>query len=1081
MGDGMFSKPRPQSILPSSELEFGRGFRVGGALLLFMMSGLIHVPTALADQSPSSQSRALGEIFAEGHLIDAALGVHDRAMAMSPQDRFDFLSRWVLPNDSHPTLRMDLAFTPTYPAEDPRATANVEGHRVATGGEIVCPALDLIETARQLNQLPAIRAVVDELNPDDRVDRKQLFAFRCLVEIAADDLDSAVKACEEFLRLTSSSDPQNSRYRADEMLLILKAESTPELQELMSEYARQVLTPGRWPTYFDVWSRQFARLAFRITPAMIEDANLGAINPSAPVELQPNFWTPVTYPMAAMRGPGMPPAQWQFTRSKVINVANHGNDSVYFNSPLIGDFSAEADATVSNWREAEMIVGARWIGTSHQADQYAMGTVRRRIGDFRSARPTTRMQHWYRHRTNVKGSIAQTSLDGNIVHHETFSSPRDPWIGIRSRHLNEGGARNIRISGSPVIPETIDMITPGLDSWFDYYAVEDPWEQLPWSLNNGEITGSRLPESFQGTFRENALFYHRPMLENGQIEYEFYYTPGETCAHPALDRMCFVLNPREVFLHYLTDGAYEQTAADPANTATAAQRTGLLPLKQEDWNHMLVMLKGDEIELILNGVSIANEKVAAANQRFFGLFYYADQQQLRVRNMHWRGEWPRTLPSDDANELAGSESDFLDENRKHLVARFSHDFAKQGMPRELFRLVSGEMKNDVTPMPDGLRMTSTTTRVSSVGFGHTVGGDFDIYARYTNFKGAAEGGGARLMTRLQNPALREVIGGRKYMIHSKVLQENVGFLWHGFSNAGIYSYEYDKGQNIEETAGTVRLSRRGETIHILTAEEGSDHFRLHVSQKAGAEDLSAGGIQLQCEMPGASVTWTGLEIHAERIDSPQQVIAELNRSRDDIKNSLHIDFLKSSSDNLVNKNGDIEWVPGSGLRMRNRSVSGIWSTPMSLIQSLDGDFDATLELELESLKTSVPGESSLLAFQIELPDSERTRCQAVLFHNSQGIKRLVVHHQCVSVRSGNDESIETHAVVLKTLSGLRVTRRGQNVTLLASSPECGGEFVLAQFQQTLSALPAKLNIFAHAGGANAEISVLLKKLTVLSQ
>ncbi|MBC7967284.1 MAG: DUF1583 domain-containing protein, partial [Fuerstia sp.] len=577
------------------------------------------------------------------------------------------------------------------------------------------------------------------------------------------------------------------QYRNDELLLMLKASTRPELHEVMAEYVRRVLVPERWPTYYDVWSRQFAKFAFRITPAMIEDQTWKTQNELPQIVESPKFWTPVTYPLAARRGVGMPAAEWLFTRSQAINVANHGDDAVYCNIPFLGDLDVEADTTVSNWREAEMIVGARWVSSSHQADLHTIGTVRRQIGDFKSARSTTRMDHWYRHRTSITGQTADVSLDGNKVHRDTFAKVRDPWIGIRSRQLNEGGARNVRISGTPEIPATIDLIGPGLDSWFDYYAAEEPWEQLTWSLNDREIIGRRLPAADQGTMNERALFYHRPMLEDGTIEYEFYYQARAKCAHPAIDRLCFILTDDHVGLHLLTDGVYDQTSADPANLTAMPPRSKRLPLKQDAWNRMQLHLRGDVIELILNGELVAEQTLPATNQRFFGLFHYADQEELRVRNMHWSGNWPRTLPTADADELAGSQSDFLDNDQDHLKAVFHHDFSKQGLPPELFRLATGEWDKDVTLSGNGLLMKAVTTRVSSVSLGHTIGGDFDIYARYNAFQGAAEGGGARLMTRMQSPALHEVIGGRKHMIHSKALEENVGFLWHGFYGAGVYS------------------------------------------------------------------------------------------------------------------------------------------------------------------------------------------------------------------------------------------------------------------------------------------------------
>ena len=334
------------------------------------------------------------------------------------------------------------------------------------------------------------------------------------------------------------------------------------------------------------------------------------------------------------------------------------------------------------------------------------------------------------------------------------------------------------------------------------------------------------------------------------------------------------------------------------------------------------------------------------------------------------------------------------------------------------------------------------------------------------------------MTRMQHPLLHEVIGGRKHMIHADNLQENVGFMWHGFYEDGPYRFEYDKGQNIEETAGTVRLSRRGDTIFILTAEEGSENYRLHVKQQAGTEDLSAGGIQLQSEMPGASVVWTTLEVRAERLHDSQQVIANLNNQRDKRGIADNLDFSKEPFGDRLSKSADVKWITGKGHLLRHATDSKGWSTPMTLTGVLQENFDVELDFDIETLKDPVPGESCLMAFQIELLDPERTRYHAVLFHDSNGVNRLAVHQQCNSVRTGTDEGIESHAVLLKRLSGLRIARHGKTVTMIATSPDYEGEFVLAQFQRSLPIVPARLNIFVHTGGPNAEISVLLKKLAV---
>ena len=60
-------------------------------------------------------------------------------------------------------------------------------------------------------------------------------------------------------------------------------------------------------------------------------------------------------------------------------------------------------------------------------------------------------------------------------------------------------------------------------------------------------------------FRESLLQYHRPLLEDGEIEYEFFYEPGKAEVHPALDRLVFLLDPKEAKIHWLTDAQFDRT------------------------------------------------------------------------------------------------------------------------------------------------------------------------------------------------------------------------------------------------------------------------------------------------------------------------------------------------------------------------------------------------------------------------------------------------------------------------------------------------------------------------------------------
>jgi hypothetical protein len=199
-----------------------------------------------------------------------------------------------------------------------------------------------------------------------------------------------------------------------------------------------------------------------------------------------------------------------------------------------------------------------------------------------------------------------------------------------------------------MIPDCLNLTAlPDLTGWLaDYFGesigVEDPdWEK------RGDEIYSRIRTDTASVKQESVLRYNRPLPEDGEIEYEFYHAPGKTTAHPALDLLTFLLEPDGVKVHWLTDAQYERSGLRPDNAATETDNVrgpASLPLKPKDWNRLTLSLKGDRVTLRLNQTEIYAQPLESSNQRIFGLFHYADESDVRVRNVTYSGRWPRTLP-----------------------------------------------------------------------------------------------------------------------------------------------------------------------------------------------------------------------------------------------------------------------------------------------------------------------------------------------------------------------------------------------------------------------------------------------------
>ena len=223
---------------------------------------------------------------------------------------------------------------------------------------------------------------------------------------------------------------------------------------------------------------------------------------------------------------------------------------------------------------------------------------------------------------------------------------------LHCAHLNTGAVRNLKIAGQPTVPEQVDLLAgDALGMWKAYSG--DAWtkrgEEMyhfgkrPEPPEEGEPVPPRgLPEA--------ATYYQRPLLEDGVIEYEFFYEPDKANVHPALDRLVFVLEPDGVHLHWLTDGAFEKGKTPFDNLVEEPRcRRGpsQLPLKPKAWNRVRLAIAADMAKVAVNDVEVYERAVELTNQRLFGLFHYTDRTEARVRSMVHRGAWPKQRPADD--------------------------------------------------------------------------------------------------------------------------------------------------------------------------------------------------------------------------------------------------------------------------------------------------------------------------------------------------------------------------------------------------------------------------------------------------
>lgn len=97
------------------------------------------------------------------------------------------------------------------------------------------------------------------------------------------------------------------------------------------------------------------------------------------------------------------------------------------------------------------------------------------------------------------------------------------------------------------------------------------------------------------------------------------------------------------------------------------------------------MFTGDDLELFVNKQLVYRGAIAANRlERTFGLFHYEGDTEIRVRNVQWKGEWPKIW-----SMIRNFETKRPTNSRRCVAAatkEFSHDFGKSGLPLNFFQI-----------------------------------------------------------------------------------------------------------------------------------------------------------------------------------------------------------------------------------------------------------------------------------------------------------------------------------------------------------------------------------------------------------
>ncbi len=811
----------------------------------------------------------IATLFDEEILADNADAIRQSASELSEQARYQQLIDWVLPSESHSTIRMHGVFSQTNPAPVNRVDSSPEH---TSGGRIASPVFDFLETASKRNQLDSLVQQVETI-PESHLNDQQRAraALLTLVYLEMGNTDAAAKSSDRLLQLVRQSSPRNAAEMWPEMLVVyrhvVRQQNAPGLDELLSYLFAQRTQLDFLPHELR-WHTQIASLAGE------KGHRESATPPVSDVsETEMSQWIPISRRRALTRGQGFAGSRWGRAGSQVYKISGHDDDYLFFRSPLKGNYEVECDVTAFT---TQSMAAGTFVGNDENRTHLWAGTFRNSASRVDSKMRFSGFDDWIHHRSIIQNNTATTSLNGVVAHTEQITGSADPWFAVRNWWRMHSAARDVRITGNPVIPEAVKLsAATDLRGWYPYYEVSAGFPGAVWEHFSDDESASQIlghGGAQQGSFCESLLAYQRPLDSVGSMEFEFFYEPGLTEVHPALDRMVFYLQPDGVRIHWLTDGPYDQTEFGPDNLSEILPRedlTGTFPLNPGQWNQMKVVLNEQTVTLELNGQPICETSIDPANDRVFGMFHYADQTEARVRNVVMRGSWPTKLPELPAQELADQRPAKLDADLAKLTDIFEYQFAATQILDRFFVVGQNQPNDTVAVEQNGLRIRRPGGGPwydTYINLPFLVHGDFDIEIGFEEFKAIGDKFGCvMLVLELDDDKRRQC---RILRIRDEVQRHEVHSSLSEVHQDGGRSFSARPPKKTEATAGRLRMARRGATLYYLFAENDSLEYRLLETEEISDSSSVPDGLHFHTMCDGSgetSVIWKSFTLRAERL------------------------------------------------------------------------------------------------------------------------------------------------------------------------------------------------------------------------
>jgi hypothetical protein len=322
-----------------------------------------------------------------------------------------------------------------------------------------------------------------------------------------------------------------------------------------------------------------------------------------------------------------------------------------------------------------------------QGDSYAMASNVRVLGQFRahSAKPSRMLEGTF------NDSSLTLKCGDKTIEVLDYGAKTVPFVGLASYGAKQSAYSEIALSAPGAIPREVALLDEGLTGWSAYlfghmlpklpgyietdasdtqldYSAQDTAPPM-WSLVDNEIRAGKVKSgeddaksaeeteevasdeelaARNATTSQSNLSYCRPLCEGERFEYEFFHQPGVQNASPSVGRIAYMIRDGKISLRWIsiTEARKPNTESNNFGDDPAAEVLAPIMLEVNAWNRAQLRIEGGKVVLSVAGTDVYRRPLEKDTVARFGFYCDPTKDQVRVRNVVLKGDWPSEVPTD---------------------------------------------------------------------------------------------------------------------------------------------------------------------------------------------------------------------------------------------------------------------------------------------------------------------------------------------------------------------------------------------------------------------------------------------------